>query len=149
MRAVPISAALLACAVAGCAIRSDVQPVGFGRVDSVCIERNDAVLMEGFLPALVKQIEARGVATEVYAGAPPADCRHRVTYTANWSWDMAMYLTYAQINVYDGVREGAPRIGRRGLRRDRRGRESRQVRRHGVQDRAARGAALPDPRLIA
>lgn len=111
MRAVHISAALLACAVAGCAIRSDVQPVGFGRVDSVCIERNDAVLMEGFLPALVKQIEARGVATEVYAGAPPADCRHRVTYTANWSWDMAMYLTYAQINVYDGVREGAPRIG--------------------------------------
>ncbi len=111
MRISSLSPLLLAALAAGCAIRSDVQPVGFNAVEKVCIERNDKVMMDGFLPELQREIEARGVATEVYAGTAPAGCRHRLTYTANWKWDMAMYLTYARLDVYDGMSAGAPRIG--------------------------------------
>ncbi len=40
-----------------------------------------------------------------YSGAPPQDCRYRVSYEANWQWDMAMYLIYAQIDVFEGGRQ--------------------------------------------
>lgn len=92
----------LACLAAGCAIDQKVSPVSGPRIASVCIQQNDEVLMDGFLPALRKQIESRGVATTVFQGDAPVDCRHRLTYTANWQWDLAMYLTYVQIEVRDG-----------------------------------------------
>jgi hypothetical protein len=95
-----MSAALL---VMGCTISQSVDPVAV-RPAEVCVARNDTVHMAGFHDELVRQIEARGIAVRSFAGALPADCRHRVNYTANWRWDMAMYLSYAQINVIEGDR---------------------------------------------
>lgn len=94
---------LLATFLSGCAINQSVRPVEGTKIAEICIEQNDAVLMEGFLPTLRRSIEARGVATRVYEGPVPADCRHHLTYTANWQWDMAMYLTYALIEVREGT----------------------------------------------
>ncbi len=88
--------------LAGCTITQTVKPVEGVEITSVCIERNDAVLMEGFLPALRRRIEAQGITASVYDGERPEDCRYKVAYTANWQWDMAMYLTYARIEVFDG-----------------------------------------------
>jgi hypothetical protein len=55
----------------------------------------------GFQPEVQRQIEAKHIPTKVYTGARPAECSHYVEYTANWQWDMAMYLTYAEFRVYD------------------------------------------------
>ena len=60
--------------------------------------------MEGFHAELVRQIHALGIDVSSFSGAAPDGCRHTVTYTANWRWDMAMYLSYAQIDVFDGDR---------------------------------------------
>lgn len=57
--------------------------------------------MDGFQPEVQRQIEAKHIPTKVYTGARPAECSHYVEYTANWQWDMAMYLTYAEFRVYD------------------------------------------------
>ncbi|HIB77682.1 MAG TPA: SHOCT domain-containing protein, partial [Flavobacteriales bacterium] len=78
-----------------------------------------AVLMkEGFLPELESQIHGYGVKTSVYEGDIPSGCEYSLEYTANWAWDMAMYLTYLHIEVrkdgnvvgmveYDARRGGA------------------------------------------
>jgi hypothetical protein len=88
----------------GCAINQSVTPVTGERPSEVCVARNETVHMEGFHAELVRQIEARGIDVRSYDGAAPADCRHSVQYTANWRWDLAMYLSYAQVQVFDGGR---------------------------------------------
>jgi hypothetical protein len=96
-----MAAALL---VAGCTISQSVDPVA-ERPAEICIVRNETVHMAGFHDELVRQIEARGVAVRSFEDAISEDCHYRVSYTANWRWDMAMYLEYAQINVFE---EGRP-----------------------------------------
>ena len=95
---IAVGAALV---VAGCTISQSVTPVAGERPAEVCVARNDAVQMEGFHAELVRQIETRGIAVRSYDGTMPEGCRHHVQYTANWRWDMAMYLSYAQIAVFD------------------------------------------------
>lgn len=96
---IAVAAALL---LAGCAITQNVRPVTATRVEMLCIKNNKDVMMDGFLPELRKQVEAKGIRTQVYDAAPPADCRHRLEYTANWRWDLAMYLVYANLRVTEG-----------------------------------------------
>ena len=100
MRHPPVLALIVTLLAAGCTISQSVDPIG-ARPAEVCIARNETVHMEGFHDELVRQIEARGIATRSFAGAMPEDCRYRVSYTANWRWDMAMYLSYARIDVSD------------------------------------------------
>lgn len=60
--------------------------------------------MEGLLDELVAQIQGMGFESESYIGDRPANAKHYLTYTANWSWDMAMYLTYFRATLYDDGR---------------------------------------------
>lgn len=60
-----------------------------------------AYLMAGFEPELISLIEARDIRTRVYSNEKPEDCRYHLEYTANWAWDLAMYLTFADIRVYE------------------------------------------------
>ena len=84
-----------------CSINKNVvaldQPL---KVQSVCIKKNPKVLMkEGFLPELESQLQSHGIKTSVYEGDIPSGCPHTVEYTANWAWDLAMYLTYMRVEI--------------------------------------------------
>lgn len=81
-----------------------VTPVA-GEITRLCIEPNDAVLMDGFLPELRSQIAARGVAAEIAGAGAAPDCSHRMVYTANWRWDLAVYLYRAEFTVLAGERQ--------------------------------------------
>jgi hypothetical protein len=70
-------------------------------IEELCIQRNDKVLMSEFEPTLARLIEARGIKTRFYSGARPDDCHHSATYIANWRWDMAMYLYFVRIEVFE------------------------------------------------
>jgi len=70
-------------------------------VTRLAIVKNDKIHMSGMQPEIVKQVQAMGIATEL-VDAPPSDNRCYMTYTANWSWDLAMYLRYFQANLYQG-----------------------------------------------
>ena len=96
------SLALVLAAVlpAACTITSEVRPVE-APIREVCIQDNPRVHMHGFGEEVRAQIAAKGITTRVFEGALPADCRFTVDYTANWRWDYAMFLHYAEINVYD------------------------------------------------
>jgi hypothetical protein len=92
----------------GCSIFTRVDPVET-KIAEVCIKNNPAVLMGGFLPELRSQIETHGIKTRVFDKHAPKDCLYQLLYTANWRWDFAMWLTYAELAVYES--EHRNRIG--------------------------------------
>jgi len=89
------------CLIVGCSIVQRVDPIPVKEIAEICIKNNKDVLMEGFLPELVSQIRARDIQTRVFLDERPADCRFHMEYTANWGWDLAMYLTFADMRVYE------------------------------------------------
>lgn len=79
-----------------------VTPVSSGTsIQKVHIVRNDKVHMAGMLPEIEKQIQAMGYPTEIVS-APPAGNAHYLTFSANWRWDMAMYLSYFKATLHEG-----------------------------------------------
>ncbi|HVY21972.1 MAG TPA: Sbal_3080 family lipoprotein [Steroidobacteraceae bacterium] len=68
-------------------------------INLACIQVNDAVKPTGFLPLLEKLFNDHGIATERYQGRPPRECEYTVSYVAHWSWDIAVYLTDAEVVV--------------------------------------------------
>jgi hypothetical protein len=90
--------------ISGCTITTNIEPVPPGSLSAICIKENTAVWSKEFLPALRQRFEKRGIKTSVYTGELPDGCDNRLEYDANWSWDLAVYLVYADIRVYDGDR---------------------------------------------
>ncbi|MDH4453547.1 MAG: hypothetical protein QE570_10260 [Verrucomicrobiota bacterium] len=70
-------------------------------VKRLAIVRNDKTFMSEMEPEIVKQVKAMGIVTEL-VDAPPLDNSYYMTYTANWSWDLAMYLRYFQASLHQG-----------------------------------------------
>ncbi|MYM23610.1 hypothetical protein GTP46_13225 [Duganella sp. FT135W] len=93
--------AIVAPLFTGCAIHQTVKPVEHFAEKKVCIINNPAV-RDGFLSAYKHALEAKGyVAQQMPADASIVECAITSTYTANWRWDLAMYMTYAEIKVYN------------------------------------------------
>jgi uncharacterized lipoprotein YajG len=100
-----ILGALLLISLTGCAIQQTVTPVTAFTEKEVCIVKNDAV-RQGFLSALNQSLTARGYRVrELPQGTSLEQCPVTTTYTANWRWDLRMYMAYADISVY---RNGKP-----------------------------------------
>jgi len=47
----------------------------------------------------ITSIHSHGIETSVYEGNIPEGCQYSLEYTANWAWDLAMYLTYLHIEI--------------------------------------------------
>ena len=109
--------ATLVISISGCAIHQNVKKVERFDSKEICVVENPAVKFD-FLPTLTKSLEALSFTVKML---PPAaalrDCPVTVTYTANWRWDLAMYMAYAEIKVskngqpageaiYDSLRGG-------------------------------------------
>lgn len=85
----------LAFVATGCAISQHVVPVdSSAQIEKIHVLHNDRVHMEGINEALVGIFESLGFESELYRGDRPPGALHTFTFTANWTWDMAMYLTY-------------------------------------------------------
>ena len=86
----------------GCTITTHVDPLPPSTIPAICIADNPKVYSKQFLPTMQAQLARRGIATTVYEGTPPAGCTMRIEWEAHWSWDIALYLEYTDIKVYDG-----------------------------------------------
>lgn len=87
---------------AGCTIHRTVRPVERGvKIQKIYVQHNPKVLMKGFHDELVKQLEVLGFQVETFSGERPKDARVFILYTANWNWDLAMYLTYFEASLLD------------------------------------------------
>lgn len=88
--------------MSGCSITQTVEPVASYDNDILCVVENEDV-REGFLEALESSLTGQQVDYSVVDGrAVPEACRWTLTYTANWRWDLAMYMAYAEIKVFEG-----------------------------------------------
>ncbi|MBW8893037.1 MAG: hypothetical protein JF617_13190 [Burkholderiales bacterium] len=70
----------------------------------VCIVENPDV-RSGFIEAYTRSLTAKGyVVRKLPANASLVECRITSTYTANWRWDLAMYMAFAAIKVYNNAK---------------------------------------------
>jgi hypothetical protein len=105
--------------LAGCAINQTVKPVERFEGTQVCIVVNPAVSQKGFLETYTRVLSEKGYTVkQLQAGSAVTECPVTSTYTANWRWDLALYMAYADIKVfsngqqsgqavYDAMRGGA------------------------------------------
>lgn len=100
-KAKQILSAILVAGIAGCAIHQNVKPVERFEGKNICVVENPAVKFD-FLPAFKKSLEGRGFTVQMLQPtAALRECPITATYTANWRWDLAMYLAYAEIKVFN------------------------------------------------
>lgn len=86
--------------LSGCAIHQTVKPVERFDSNTVCLVQNDTVRAT-FLDAYERALSNRGYAIKrLESGASLIACPVTSTYTASWRWDLAMYMSYAEIVVY-------------------------------------------------
>jgi hypothetical protein len=97
----------LSLTLAACSITQDVAPVSVepGPKKDVCVIDNPPV-QQGFRAELLRQLKLHGYEPRLIAQDSPATaCPLTVTYVAHWSWDLAIYLTEAEIHVFADGRE--------------------------------------------
>jgi hypothetical protein len=92
---------LAATALGGCAIHQNVKPVGQFSGKEICVIDNPAV-RAGFAQSYRRALTSKGyLVKQLPASAPITECSIASTYTANWRWDMATYMAYAEIKVFN------------------------------------------------
>lgn len=93
--------------LAGCAgAQQNVSPVSNLSLKKMCIVQNPRVSQAGFLDSLQLAIRSRGYEVQVVSpGAGPGACPQVAEYTANYQWDLALYLAYAEIKVYENQKQ--------------------------------------------
>ncbi len=94
-------------ALSGCAINQTVKPVQAFSHKEVCVIENPSV-RAGFIDQFKRSLESKGYAVRrMPTTASIQSCPVVSTYTANWRWDLATYMAYAEINVFvDGKPAG-------------------------------------------
>lgn len=99
-----ITIVALAATLAGCAIHQNVRPVAQLTDRQVCIIQNPAV-KAGFAASYRRSLEAKGYSVrELPPSGSLRDCPITSTYNAHWKWDLALYMSYAEIRVYNDGR---------------------------------------------
>ena len=73
----------------------------------VCIKNNPAVLVSDFVSVLEDRFARHGVTTEIFSNKKPESCEYVLTYTALRSWDMAPYLSHAELRITQNNRRVA------------------------------------------
>jgi len=99
-RQAPIAMLLL---LAGCGgIEQKVKPITIadGEPREICVVENTAVRLN-FLDAYKGSLAKRNFTVRVLPeGSAVGTCPLTSTYTANWNWDLALYLTFVDMKVY-------------------------------------------------
>jgi len=93
--------------LSGCAIHQTIEPASSIVNGEICIIENPDV-RESFLEIYRRELEKKGFQTRVIpATSTHFDCPQVSRYTANWRWDFALYMAFAEISIYeDGKRVG-------------------------------------------
>jgi len=87
--------------LSSCSITQKVEPIPAGtEISHVAIKQNANVHMEGLLPEIERQITSLGYQVSIYSQDAPEEADCTAEYTANWGWDLAMYLTFFRIDLY-------------------------------------------------
>ncbi len=96
--------------LSGCAIKQEIRAVGTLESPQVCIVSNPAV-RQTFSEALARSLKGRGYEPRMLeANSSSTSCPVVLTYSANWRWDLALYMAYAEIRVFKAGQESGSAI---------------------------------------
>ncbi len=92
--------------LSGCSIKQTIEPAELNDDAVICIVEDHKV-RNSFLEALKKVLDEKQVSYRIVDNVASKECEWKATYTARWSWDVALYMAYAKISVYkDGKLDG-------------------------------------------
>jgi hypothetical protein len=93
--------------ISACTIKQVVEPSDLDQDAVLCIVENPEV-REGFLQELKDVLDSKRILYSLGdTQQANSDCEWSLTYTANWRWDLALYMAYANIKIYrNGVLDG-------------------------------------------
>lgn len=74
-------------------------------INYVCIENNPRVIVTDFVDVLRDGFNRHGIATELTSGGRLRQCEYVLRYTALQSWDMAKYLSHAELRLESNGRQ--------------------------------------------
>jgi len=87
-------------AVSACSITQDIEPAHISKGSEICIIENTDV-REGFLKEFKSALSNRNVPHRVVKPSNvPTSCEWTAKYVAKWSWDLSLYMSYAEIKIY-------------------------------------------------
>ena len=90
----------LALAVSGCSITQNIEPAEITNGSELCIIENVDV-RAGFLKEFEAVLSSKGIPHRVVKeSSVPESCEWTSTYVARWKWDLALYMSYAEIKVF-------------------------------------------------
>ena len=70
------------------------------KIEHVCIQNNPKVVVTDFVSVMQDGFTRHGITSEVFDGAAkPANCEFVTTYSARRNWDLAPYLTDADVHL--------------------------------------------------
>ncbi len=93
--------------LAGCSIKQEVKPADMSPTlaPEICIIPAKGV-REGFTSAYSSALQEKGFTVrQLPWNSFPDRCPLSTTYTGSWRWDVALYMRYAEIRVYQSGRE--------------------------------------------
>jgi hypothetical protein len=90
---------LILALTASCAINQSVEPSAVAEDAVICIIE-DADVREGFLEELTKVLDEKNVNHRVVDKQAALDCEWTMTYLGRWTWDLSLYMSYAEIKVF-------------------------------------------------
>ncbi|WP_447077535.1 Sbal_3080 family lipoprotein [Shewanella algae] len=86
--------------LSACSIKQQLDPVALHQDAGLCILENPKV-REGFLQEVEKVLREKQIRYRLVQELNAAEqCDWTATYSANWAWDLALYMVYAEIKVY-------------------------------------------------
>lgn len=95
-----IALIIAASLLSACSITQNVEPAQLVSQQKLCIIENPNV-REGFLNEYRAALTDKGIPHQVVnARTVPETCEWTSTYTASWNWDLALYMSYADIKVF-------------------------------------------------
>ena len=107
MRAASFSMLIAAVAISGCSIKQNVTPATLSAELAPEICMIPALnLRAGFTSAYQASLVDKGFRTRLMApGSSPERCALATTFIGRWGWDLALYMKYADIRVYERGRQ--------------------------------------------
>lgn len=101
MKKIALTSLVAVLTLGGCATKQ-VTRAALPDTKRLCIIENPRVKFD-FLGAYRKALEERGFEVVVYPETRDVTaCPVTTMYTAHWRWDLALYLAYAEMQVYSG-----------------------------------------------
>ena len=97
-----ITTILIALIFTGCSIKQEIKPLKSELLKKeICIIKNDKV-RDSFLASYKNALENKNYKVTVVLDKSLAkECYLTSTYTANWRWDLALYLAFTKLSVYE------------------------------------------------